>query len=70
MDKQAAKINLLKERVVEAKKKLVVKEEELKANKVELVAKAKKLKKAWTKVAQFRGELTRLCEEVPSLGHN
>ena len=66
-DKQAAKINLLKERVVEAENKLVAKKEELKANEVELVAKAEESEKAWTKVAQPGGELTRLHKEVPSL---
>ena len=45
-DKCAAKINLLKERVVEVEKKLKVKEEELKANEVEFVAKAEELEKS------------------------
>lgn len=49
---------------MEAEKKLAIKEEELKANEVELVAKAEELKKARTKAWQFKGELTRLCEEV------
>ena len=37
-NKRATKINLLKECVVEAEKKLAAKEEELKANEVDLVA--------------------------------
>ena len=49
-NKQAAKINLLKERMVEEEKKLAAKEEELKANEVELVAKAEELEKARTEV--------------------
>ena len=57
----------LKERVVEAEKKLKAKEEVLKANDVELVAKAEGLKKARTKVVQLGGELPKLHEEVPSL---
>ena len=67
MDKQAAKISLLKKHMVEAEKKLAAKEEELKANEVELLAKAEELEKALTEVAQLRGELTRLLEKVPLL---
>ena len=55
LDKWVAKINLLKEHVVEAEKKLVAKEEELQANEVELVAKVKELEKAQTKATQLRG---------------
>ena len=66
-DKQAAKINLLKERVVEVKKKLATKKEERKANEVLLVHKEEELEKAQTKVEQLGGELTRLYEEVQSL---
>ena len=66
-DKQAAKINLLKERVVEVNKKLATKKEERKANEVLLVHKEDELEKARTKVEQLGGELTRLCEEVQSL---
>ena len=66
-DERAAKINLLKRRVVEAEKKLVATEEELKANKVELVAKVEDLEKAWTEVGQLGGGLTKLRKEVPSL---
>ena len=52
-DKRVAKINLLKEHMVEAEKKLAAKEEELEANKVELVAKVEELEKARTEVAQL-----------------
>ena len=67
LDKRAAKINLLKECVVEVEKKLAAKEEELKTNEVELVAKVKELKKAQTEVAQLGGELNKLREEAPLL---
>ena len=50
---------------MEAEKKLVAKEEELKANEVELVAKVEELEKAHTEVAQLGGELTRLREYGP-----
>ena len=49
-NKRVAKVNLLKERVVELKKKLATKEKELKANEVQLVAKGKELEKAQTEV--------------------
>ena len=48
MDRQAATIKLLKQHVEEAKKKLAAKEEKLKANEVELVAKVEELEKART----------------------
>ena len=43
---------------MEAEKKLATKEEELKANEVELVAKVEELEKAQVKVGQLGGELT------------
>ena len=66
-DKRAAKINLLKERVVVVEKKLAAKEEKLKADEVEFVAKAEELEKAWTEARNLGGELTRFHEEVWSL---
>ena len=48
-------INLLKKGVVQAEKKLGAKEEELKANEVELVAKAGELEKARIEVVQLGG---------------
>ena len=54
----------------EAEKKLVAKEEELKANEVELVTKAEELKKARAEVKQLEGKLARSHEttaEVASL---
>ena len=66
-DKLGAKVNLLKQQVIEAEKKLAAKKEELKANEVELVGKVEKLEKAWAEVRQRGGERTRLYEEVRSL---
>ena len=53
--------------MVKAEKKLAAKEEELKSNEVELMAKVEELEKAQTKVEQLGGELTRFHEEVRSL---
>ena len=56
--------------VEEAKNKLAAKEEELKANKVELFSQVGELGKTWAKVTQLEGELARSCDaaaEVPEL---
>ena len=50
-DKWAANIKLLKELMEEGEKKFAVKEEDLWAKEVELVAKAEELEKAWVDVA-------------------
>ena len=46
------------------KKKLTTKEEELKTNEIDLVARSKKLEKAQAEIGQLRGELARLYKEV------
>ena len=69
-DKWATNIKLLRVHVEEKAKKLAAKEEKLKANEVELVAKVEELEKAQAEVAQLGGELARSREaaaEVPSL---
>ena len=52
-DKRVAKVNLLKEQLVESEKKLTAKEEELKANRIDLVAKSEELEKAWTEMGNL-----------------
>ena len=66
-DQRTAKVKLLKEQLVKSGKKLTTKEEELKCNELDLVAKSEELEKAQTKIGQLRGELPRLREEVRSL---
>ena len=43
---------------------VTAKEEELKANEIDLVAKFEELEKARTKIGQLRGELAKFCEGV------
>ena len=57
--KWAANNKLLRELVEKVKKRVAAKEEELKANEVELVAQAEELGKIRAKFAQLEGELAR-----------
>ena len=48
-------------------KKLSVREEELKNNTIDLVAKSEELEKAWAEIGLLKGELTKLHKEGRSL---
>ena len=59
----------LKEQLAESEKKLLVKEEELKTNAINLVAKSEEPKKAQAEIGLLKGDVTRLHEdEAPARG--
>ena len=66
-NQEAARVKLLKEQLAKLEKKLTTKEEELKGNEIDFVAKSEELEKARIKIWKLRREFARLREEVRSL---
>ena len=66
-EQQAEKIRQLKGQLTELERKLAAKEDELKENKIELVARNERMVRAQAKVGLFKGELVRLHANNRSL---